>query len=181
MNTDNILVVHNLKKTFHGKNGSEVQAVRGISFSVRRGEIFGFLGPNGAGKSTTITMLTTGLKPDEGEILLDGISVTDHPTEARARIGVVAQHNNLDRQGTTIFLTTHYMEEPERFCKDIAIVSSGELKAMGTKEELKSMIPPRADGRETTLDDVFVSLTAAILIMGYAGFRRFHRMVVGER
>ncbi|MGN0242113.1 MAG: ATP-binding cassette domain-containing protein [Candidatus Weimeria sp.] len=56
--SDYILEVKDLKKTFHGKNGSVVNAVRGISFSVKRGEIFGFLGPNGAGKSTTITMLT---------------------------------------------------------------------------------------------------------------------------
>lgn len=233
---DNILEVTGLKKTFHEKNGSEVQAVKGISFSVERGEIFGFLGPNGAGKSTTIKMLTTGLKADGGKIMLDGISVIDHPEQARAKIGVVAQHNNLDRsltarenllfhakyfgmdkkiaeekaedylekfgladrqndyvstysggmaqrlkiarammhtpdilfldepttgldpnyreilweqmlelnrQGTTIFLTTHYMEEPERFCKNIAIVSSGELKAMGTSDELKAMIPSR--------------------------------------
>lgn len=97
MNTDNILVVHNLKKTFHGKNSSEVQAVRGISFSVRRGEIFGFL---------FLDEPTTGLDPNYREILWE-------------------QMLDLNRQGTTIFLTTHYMEEPERFCKDIAIVSSG--------------------------------------------------------
>lgn len=233
---DNILEVTDLTKTFHQKNGSEVRAVKGISFPVQRGEIFGFLGPNGAGKSTTIKMLTTALKADGGKILLDGVSVVDEPERARAKIGVVAQHNNLDRsltarenllfharyfgmdkqtaekkaddylekfgladrqndyvstysggmaqrlkiarammhtpdilfldepttgldpnyreilweqmlelnrQGTTIFLTTHYMEEPERFCRNIAIVAGGELKAMGTSDELKAMIPSR--------------------------------------
>lgn len=235
MAQDNILEVRDLRKTFHEKNGTEVKAVKGISFDVKRGEIFGFLGPNGAGKSTTITMLTTGLKADGGKVMLDGIDVIAHPEQARAKIGVVAQHNNLDRSltarenllyharyfgmdrkaaeqkadeyleefgltdrqndyvktysggmaqrlkiarammhtpailfldepttgldpnyreilwqqmlklnheaGTTIFLTTHYMEEPERFAQDIAIVSHGELKAQGTSAELKAMIP----------------------------------------
>ncbi len=90
---DVILEVKDLKKTFRAKNGMEVRAVNGISFTVERGEIFGFLGPNGAGKSTTITMLTTGLRADGGEILLDGRSVIRYPEEARAKIGVVTQHN----------------------------------------------------------------------------------------
>lgn len=50
----NILTIKDLKKTFHMKNGRNIEAVKGISFDVKRGEIFGFLGPNGAGKSTTI-------------------------------------------------------------------------------------------------------------------------------
>lgn len=56
-----ILEVKDLQKTFHTKSGHTVKAVQGISFSVARGEIFGFLGPNGAGKSTSIAMLTTQL------------------------------------------------------------------------------------------------------------------------
>lgn len=265
---DIILDVKGLKKSFREKNGSVVHAVRGISFQVERGEIFGFLGPNGAGKSTTISMLTTQLAADGGEILLDGKSVLDDPVAARAKIGVVAQHNNLDRsltarenllfharyfgmdrhtareradellkkfglwerrndavgsfsggmaqrlkiarammhkpdilfldepttgldpnyreilwhemlalnkEGTTIFLTTHYMEEPERFCHNIAIVNQGEIKAFGTSQQLKAMIPANTSAsssedevhdhidlpeQETsTLNDVFVYLT----------------------
>lgn len=53
---DVILDVRNLRKTFREKNGNLLEAVKGISFQVERGEIFGFLGPNGAGKSTTIAM-----------------------------------------------------------------------------------------------------------------------------
>lgn len=98
--SDLILQVKDLQKTFHLKSGHVVKAVKGISFSVERGEIFGFLGPNGAGKSTSISMLTTQLKPDGGEILLDGDSVLQDPITARSRIGVVAQHNNLDRSLT---------------------------------------------------------------------------------
>lgn len=93
---DSILEVQDLRKTYCTKNGS-TEAVRGISFSVPRGEVYGFLGPNGAGKSTTISMLTTQLAPASGDILLDGHSVTKDPVHARGEIGVVAQHNNLDR------------------------------------------------------------------------------------
>lgn len=231
---DNILEVKNLKKQFILGKDRELMAVNGISFEVRRGEVFGFLGPNGAGKSTTISMLTTQREATSGEILLDGQSLIKNPVLARKKIGVVAQHNNLDRgltarenliyhakyfgmdhatanqradeylelfglterqhdyvrsysggmaqrlkiaraiihnpdilyldepttgldpsyrailweqmtslnkAGTTIFLTTHYMEEPERLCNRIAIVDQGELKAIGTSAELKAMIP----------------------------------------
>lgn len=230
----NILEVKGLKKTFKMPNGYKIEAVKGISFDVKRGEVFGFLGPNGAGKSTTISMLTTQRKATDGEILLDGESLIQHPARARKKIGVVAQHNNLDRgltarenliyharyfgmdmsnanrkadeylekfgladrqhdyvrsysggmaqrlkiarammhtpeilyldepttgldpsyrtilweqmtelnrAGTTIFLTTHYMEEPEKLCDRIAIVNQGELKAIGTSDELKALIP----------------------------------------
>lgn len=262
---DVILDVKNLRKSFLQKNGHPVEAVKGISFQVERGEIFGFLGPNGAGKSTTIAMLTTGLAADGGEIFLDGKSVREDPVRARAKIGVVAQHNNLDRsltarenllfhgryfgmerkeasnradellkefglwerrddrvssfsggmsqrlkiaraimhrpeilfldepttgldpnyreilweqmlalnrEGTTIFLTTHYMEEPERFCRHIAIVNGGEIKAFGTSRELKALVPKEtvlshheperavSDGESPfNLNDVFVYLT----------------------
>lgn len=232
----NILEVKGLKKTFKMPNGHKIEAVKGINFDVKRGEVFGFLGPNGAGKSTTISMLTTQRKATDGEILLDGESLIQHPARARKKIGVVAQHNNLDRgltarenliyharyfgmdmsnanrkadeylekfgladrqhdyvrsysggmaqrlkiarammhtpeilyldepttgldpsyrtilweqmtelnrAGTTIFLTTHYMEEPEKLCDRIAIVNQGELKAIGTSDELKALIPSK--------------------------------------
>ena len=51
------------------------------------------------------------------------------------------QMTELNKAGTTIFLTTHYMEEPEQLCDRIAIVNQGELKALGTSTELKAMIP----------------------------------------
>ncbi|HBB28192.1 MAG TPA: ABC transporter, partial [Clostridiales bacterium] len=69
---NNILEVKDLKKTFVMGNGRKIEAVKGISFNVRRGEVFGFLGPNGAGKSTTISMLTTQRTSTSGEVLIDG-------------------------------------------------------------------------------------------------------------
>ncbi|UUX33442.1 ABC transporter ATP-binding protein [Fundicoccus culcitae] len=229
-----ILRTENLKKAYATKSGKPHEAVKGITMDVKKGEIFGFLGPNGAGKSTTINMLTTQLISTSGDIYIDGESLVDNPAKARQKIGVVAQHNNLDRgltarenliyhamyfgidkdvankraddllekfgltdrqhdyvktysggmaqrlkiaraimhepeiifldepttgldpayreilwnqmlelnkEGTTIFLTTHYMEEPEQLCDRVAIVDKGEMQAIGTVDELKAMMP----------------------------------------
>ena len=65
----------------------KVLAVRGISFEIPKGEVFGFIGPNGAGKSTTIKVLATLLKPDSGYVEIDGIEVPKHPMAIRRRIG----------------------------------------------------------------------------------------------
>ncbi|MEB7389498.1 ABC transporter ATP-binding protein [Aerococcus viridans] len=234
MMSDIILRTENLKKFYPTASGKPYEAVKDISIAIKRGEIYGFLGPNGAGKSTTINMLTTQLQSTSGEIFVDGESLTKNPAAARFKIGVVAQHNNLDRgltarenliyharyfgmdeetannradellerfgladrqndyvasysggmaqrlkiaraimhdpeiifldepttgldpayreilweqmlelnrQGTTIFLTTHYMEEPEQLADTVAIVSQGEIKAIDTVENLKKMMP----------------------------------------
>lgn len=234
--TEAILEVKNLKKVYMKKNGEPHTAVNGISFELMKGEIFSFLGPNGAGKSTTINMLTAQLTPTEGEIIFQGgHSLKDNPTFAKSKVGVVAQHNNLDRGltafenmiyhgqyfgmskaeatakadellesfgltdwkndyvksfsggmaqrlkiaralmhqpeilfldepttgldpayreilwqhvlrlnkdfNTTVFLTTHYMEEPERFSDRVAVYNKGSIKAIGTVEELRKLVP----------------------------------------
>lgn len=71
-------------------------AVDGISFSVAKGECFGFLGPNGAGKTTTIKMITHHLPVTEGTLKVLGMEVGSHARRIKARIGVVPQENNLD-------------------------------------------------------------------------------------
>jgi ABC-2 type transport system ATP-binding protein len=76
---------------------SPVNAVDGISFSVRPGEVFGLLGPNGAGKTTTVGMLTTRVKPTAGKATVGGVDVTADPVAARSRLAVVPQRSNLDR------------------------------------------------------------------------------------
>lgn len=230
-----ILEVNNLTKIFMKNDGSQHVAVDHISFSVNEGEVFSFLGPNGAGKSTSINMMTTQMDPTESEIKIDGLDVSQSPAEVRSKIGVVAQHNNLDRgltayenlvyhgqyfgmslteakergqellkefglwdwrdeyvagfsggmaqrlkiaraimhrpkilfldepttgldphyrdvlwehvlklnkeNHTTIFLTTHYMEEPERFSDRVAIYNKGKIKAIGTIDELREQTP----------------------------------------
>jgi ABC-2 type transport system ATP-binding protein len=84
--------VHDLYKTYPGG----VEAVRGISFDVAPGEVFGLLGPNGAGKSTTIGMLTTALTPTRGSARVAGVDVHRHPDAARAASGIVFQESVLD-------------------------------------------------------------------------------------
>ncbi len=86
-----IIDVTNLKKNY-----GEIEAVRGIDFHVRQGELFAFLGPNGAGKSTTIDILCTLLKPDAGEVSVDGHPLTEGQT-IRELLGIVFQDSLLDR------------------------------------------------------------------------------------
>jgi len=77
------------------KRYGEVVAVNDISFSVTRGELFGFLGPNGAGKTTTINILTGLARPDAGTIGIGGIDCTYNPKGAQHLVGVVPDESNL--------------------------------------------------------------------------------------
>jgi ABC-2 type transport system ATP-binding protein len=83
---DTILEVKNLQKSYEGK-----RAVDGISFSVKKGEIFGILGPNGAGKTTTLEMIETLREIDGGTATIDGIDVAKEPYKIRGMIGVQPQ------------------------------------------------------------------------------------------
>jgi len=78
--------VSNLVKTF-GKH----EAVKGVSFTIGKGEIFGLLGPNGAGKSTTINMMCGYLAPTSGDTTINGVSITKEPLKVKRDIGVVPQ------------------------------------------------------------------------------------------
>ncbi len=224
--------VRDLKKVYHEKKGTPVEALRGISFDVPRGSIFGLLGPNGAGKSTTIKILTTLLAPTSGTAYVMGHSVTDDPLEVRRQFVAVMQDSALEiflsvrnnfrvygrfhglsraeaerqadrvselfdlrevmstkaselsggqkrrvqvaktfmvakpvafldeattgmdtfnkhavleairheaRQGRTIVLTTHLLEEAEELCERLAIVNHGKIIASGTMRGVKSM------------------------------------------
>jgi ABC-2 type transport system ATP-binding protein len=219
-----VLAAVGLVKRFDG-----VTAVDGVSFAIRRGEIFGFLGPNGAGKTTTINLLTGLARPDSGAMYLSGREYTAAPKRAQAAMGVVPDESNLydeldgfanlcfcgalygmsrsqresrarglleqfgleeaggrpfraysrgmkrkltiaagiihepqilfldepttgidvasarqirtligelNRRGTTVFLTTHYIEEAERLCQRIAFIVAGRLAKVGALQEL---------------------------------------------
>lgn len=67
------------------------RGVRHMDFSMSRGEIVGFLGPNGAGKTTTMRMITGYLNPTKGQILVDGLSMAEHPKKARRKIGYLPE------------------------------------------------------------------------------------------
>jgi ABC-2 type transport system ATP-binding protein len=83
--------VHDLRKSFDA-----LEAVRGVSFEVAPGEVFGFLGPNGAGKTTTINMLCTLAKPTGGSALVAGHDVVRERDDVRRHIGLVFQDPTLD-------------------------------------------------------------------------------------
>ena len=84
----NIVEANKLVKQYPG---SPVPAVRGVSFTIQQGEIFGFLGPNGAGKTTTISMLSCLLKPTEGSAMVTGFDLVGQSAEVKRRIGLVPQ------------------------------------------------------------------------------------------
>lgn len=247
MAINNILEVTGLVKEYDGK-----KVVNGVSFQVKKGEIFGILGPNGAGKTTTLEMIES-LRPiDGGSAIIDGIDVTKDPQRVKQIIGVQPQSpafmdkvklteqleqlastygqrvntkklleevglldkastytenlsggqrqrfsivaslvhrpkiffmdeptTGLDPQarrnlwdlveeirnkGTTVILTTHYMEEAEVLCDRIAIMDRGKIIAMDTPAKLvqnllKSGFKKKQKVEQANLEDVFIDLT----------------------
>jgi ABC-2 type transport system ATP-binding protein len=85
-----VLSVHNLKKTIRSR-----PIIKGISFDIHAGEIFGFLGPNGAGKTTTIRMLVNLIRPSEGSIRLCGYDIHKQPNEALSKVGCIVENPEL--------------------------------------------------------------------------------------
>jgi len=89
--------VRELKKSYN-----DIAAVKGVSFTIDRGEIFGFLGPNGAGKTTTISMLCTLLTPTGGRATVNGFDVVKNKLAVRKSIGLVFQDPSLDERLTAL-------------------------------------------------------------------------------
>lgn len=83
---DSIVKVKDLRKSYGDK-----EVVKGISFEVKKGEVFGILGPNGAGKTTTLEMIETLREIDGGTAVIDGVDVSENPYEIRGMIGVQPQ------------------------------------------------------------------------------------------
>lgn len=94
--------VSNLKKSF-----GTIEALKGISFNIPQGECYGLLGPNGAGKTTTISILSTIIKPDEGEVNIAGYDLKKNPLDCKKNIGVVTQeialYNELSANDNLLF------------------------------------------------------------------------------
>jgi ABC-2 type transport system ATP-binding protein len=97
-----IIEIVDLQKTFppKGRNKKAVDAVRGLNFSVKQGEVFGLLGPNGAGKTTTMRMLCTLLGPSGGQVSIDGDDLANDPSKIRLKIGYVGQVGGMQREST---------------------------------------------------------------------------------
>lgn len=94
--SSNAIEVRNLRKVYHQRRGTPVEALRGISFDVPRGSIFGLLGPNGAGKTTTLKILTTLLTPTSGTASVMGHDVVVDPLAVRREMVAVMQDNALE-------------------------------------------------------------------------------------
>lgn len=259
----NIITVSALTKKFN-----DFVAVDGISFEVKRGEIFAFLGPNGAGKSTTIKILTTMLAPTGGSITVNGNDPTKNKDAVRKSFGIVFQDPSLDddltamenmryhavlykvpkdvrgkrieellkfvelwdrkdslvktfsggmkrrlevargllhhpdilfldeptlgldpqtrnhiwnyikeinqKEGMTVFFTTHYMEEAVKIAQRIAIIDHGKIVAIGTAKELEQQT------NTNSLEEAFIALTGNVIreeqVSGIDQMRTMSRM-----
>ncbi|MCL4111968.1 UNVERIFIED_CONTAM: hypothetical protein GTU68_008722 [Idotea baltica] len=90
-----VVQIDNLRVSY-----GKVEAVRGISFDIPKGEVYGFIGPNGAGKTTTLKLICTLLKPQSGRVEVFGSSVRNEVKEIRQRIGFMPDHFSMYRQMT---------------------------------------------------------------------------------
>src|SRR5687767_6724802 len=124
-NTGGGVVVNNIEKKY-GKKKEVVQALRGVSFEVKHGELFGLIGPDGAGKTSLFRVLTTLLLPDGGSATVDGLDVVKDFKEIRNRVGYMPGRFSLYQDLTvaenleffaTIFNTS--VEENYDLIKDI--------------------------------------------------------------
>jgi ABC-2 type transport system ATP-binding protein len=241
------------------KNYGNFQAVKGISFDVQEGEIFGLLGPNGAGKSTTLEIIETLRTKTSGEIIVDGLDLDKQPGEIKKIIGVQLQASGyypglnllqlidlfnglynkkvdpmellelvnlkdkaksqlkqlsggqkqrfsvattlinepkiifldepttgLDPQarrslwelvkmirekGTTVIITTHYMDEAEQLCDRVAIIDAGKIVSLNTPDKMIDELIAGGFDRPkemkmANLEDVFIHLTGHSLREG---------------
>lgn len=113
-----IITASGLRKEFSG-----TPAVDGISFSVRKGEVFGFLGPNGAGKTTTMKMIQCVSPRSGGSLSVFGLDPDSAPAEIKTRIGVVPQETNLDPDFTcekNLLTYARYFDIPPRIAQERA-------------------------------------------------------------
>ena len=242
-----IISVKNLVKKY-----GDFEAVKGISFNVMEGEIFGLLGPNGAGKSTTLEIIETLREKTSGEVIVDGLNLDKQPNEIKKIIGVQLQTSGyypglnltefislfsglynekvdplqlldtvnlrdkaknkfkelsggqkqrfsiattlinkpkiifldepttgLDPQarrnlwdlirgirqhGTTVIITTHYMDEAEILCDRVAIIDSGKIIALASPDKLIDDLVDTGferpkEVKKANLEDVFIHLT----------------------
>ncbi len=165
-----MIELRNLSKTY-SKGG--VQAVKGLSLSVKKGELFGFLGPNGAGKTTTIKMMTGLLRPDTGEVLLDGVDARREPLRAKSLVGYCPDEPVLyDRMSGGRFLSfiadVYGVSGPDRAARVARLAETFEMKdalaetvtsySHGMRQKLSLMAALLHDPQILILDEPIVGL-----------------------
>jgi len=142
-----ILKIDNISKKY-----GDILAVDGINFIIKKGEINGLLGPNGAGKSTTISMISTLIKPDLGDILLDNESIMENPKKIQRILGVVPQEIALYDEFTGYenlkFWGITYNLKGKNLKNRIMEVS----KIIGIEERLKDKVKEYSGGMKRRLN-----------------------------
>ena len=143
--------VKNIKKTFKTKQDT-VEAVKDVSFEVKKGEIFGLLGPNGAGKSTTILMLTTLLQVTGGQAKILGLDVVKEDRLVREKIGVALQDTGIDNllTGRELFFTTARLWGFSK--KDSETRTNELLELVGLTEAADRRVKTYSGGMKRRLD-----------------------------
>lgn len=135
---EDIIVVKNLVKKF-----GDFTAVDDISFSVKKGEIFGILGPNGAGKTTTLEIIETLQQQTSGEVWVDGVNAVEHPWEVKSRIGVQLQSSNFYPQLTLVELLKMFAA-----MYDITVDPMAMLKKVQLEDKAKSYVEKLSGGQK---------------------------------
>ncbi|MDX8148288.1 ABC transporter ATP-binding protein [Lentzea sp. BCCO 10_0061] len=145
---DEAVSVRDLRKVY--KTGQK-PAVDGLSFDVRRGEVFGLLGPNGAGKTTTVGVLTTRVRPTSGQAFVEGVDVVADSKRARQLLAVVPQRNNLDRslnaRQNLLFHAAYHGIGP----KERQALADDILERMGLKDHQNALVDTLSGGQAQRL------------------------------
>ena len=165
-----MLELQNVTKAY---NKGSVKAVDSLSMTVNDGEIFGFLGPNGAGKTTSIRMLTGILQPDEGELLLDGISIKERPIAAKRTFAFVPDNPETFSRLKAIeyldFISDVYkipqeekMERIKTYCEKFGMMENLDSRiasfSHGMKQKLFLIASLITDPKNWILDEPMVGL-----------------------
>ncbi len=139
--------VSNLKKSF-----DTIDALKGISFNILQGECYGLLGPNGAGKTTTISIMSTLIEPNEGEVSIAGYDLKKNPLECKKNIGVVSQeiglYNELSAYDNLLFWGSLYNVSKSELTKRI----DESLKLLGLSDRKNDKIKTYSGGMKRRIN-----------------------------
>ena len=177
-------------KDLHKAFGA-VQAVDGVSFTARDGEITGLLGPNGAGKTTTLRMLYTLMRPDSGQVLVDGMDAARDPVAVRRVLGVLPDARGLykrltARENIEYFARLHGIEDATMHARRDALTEALEMRdildrrteGFSQGQRVKTAIARALvhDPKNIILDEP----TNGLDVMSTRGLRRFMQHLKGE-
>jgi len=138
-----MLRLENVSKSY---NSGNVKAVDNVSFEVKPGEIFGFLGPNGAGKTTTLKMIVGLLKPDEGNVFINGLDFQEHSLEVKKMISYVPDNHEVYERLTGIEYL-NFMGDMYGISKDVRSKKTNEyLELFELKDAASDLIKSYSHG-----------------------------------